>query len=400
MKFLLTLSLIIFANLAPYCQLEDYSFGDGFRYKAKDTTFSIKAAFRFQLLSKSDWDVRNDDLGNIGNLQSNFLVRRARLKFKGFAFTPKLKYKMELGLTNRDVNTSDPVYEGGGANIMLDAFVDWNFYGGFSLRAGQTKLPGNRERVISSANMQFVNRSILNSRFTLDRDIGVGLIYRKTLGKQFGLELIGTFSQGEGRNVIAGNLGGYEYTFRTEFLPFGQFHKKGDYVGSAIYREEKPKLSIGITVDQNDQAGRSRGNKGSFLPGNAELETLQTAFVDFMFKYSGFSMMGEYVLRDTKDRTSVYLDESGQNELGYYYTGAALNLQAGWMFKNNVEIAGRYARLSPTENAIGVDESHYFLALSKFIVGHKLKVQTDVGYIQKDLVEDGVMWRVQFDLHL
>lgn len=70
------------------------------------------------------------------------------------------------------------------------------------------------------------------------------------------------------------------------------------------------------------------------------------------------------------------------------------------MFKNNVEIAGRYVRLTPTHDLIGVDENHYFLALSKFIVGHKLKIQTDVGYMQKDVVDDGLMWRVQFDLHL
>jgi hypothetical protein len=303
-------------------------------------------------------------------------------------------------LTNRDIDNKNTAYFGGGSNVILDAYVDWNFYGGFTLRAGQAKLPGNRERVISSANMQFVNSSVLNSKFTLDRDVGVSLIYKKTLGNQFGLKLIGAFSQGEGRNIIAGNQGGYEYTVRTEFLPFGDFNKKGDYIGSAIYREEKPKLSIGITVDQNTNSARSNGNLGSFLPTNAAFETLHTGFVDFMFKYDGFSMMGEYAIRNTKDGTAVYFDTEGENILGSYYTGAALNLQAGWMFKNNVEVAGRYARLGPTNNTVGVNENHYFLAFSKFIVGHKLKVQTDLGYLQKDLVDDGLMWRVQFDFHL
>lgn len=400
MKFVLIICFSIIVDTIVFGQFEDYSFGEGFRYKAKDTTFSIKAAFRFQLLSKSNWDVRNDDLGNIGGLETHFLLRRARLKFDGFAFSPRLKYKFELGLTNRDINNINTSYFGGGSNIILDAYIDWNFYRGFTLHAGQSKLPGNRERVISSANMQFVNRSILNSRFNLDRDIGIGLSYAATLGKQFGVELITAFSQGEGRNVIVRNQGGYQYTVRAEFLPFGQFHEKGDYIGSAIYREEKPKLSIGITADQNTDAARSRGNLGEFLPANAQLKSLQSVFVDFMFKYSGFSMMGEYVIRDTEDRMPSYLDETGTSVAGYYYTGAALNLQAGWMFKNNIELAGRYARLLPTNNLIGVNENHYFLGLSKFIVGHKLKVQTDVGYIQKDIIDDGVMWRLQFDFHL
>ncbi|PHR49153.1 MAG: porin [Fluviicola sp.] len=400
MRFILTILFACLTSIFTNAQFGDYSFGEGFRYKAKDTTFSIKAAFRFQLLSRSDWDVRNDDVGDIGGLETNFLVHRARLKFNGFAFSPRLEYKFELGLTNCDINNPNASYFGGGSNVVLDAFVDWNFYGGFTLRAGQTKLPGNRERVLSSANMQFVNRSVLNSKFNLDRDVGLSLSYAKTLGKQFGVEIIGAFSQGEGRNIIAGNQGGYQYTVRAEFLPLGKFHKKGDYVGSAMYREEKPKLSIGVSVDQNTNAARSRGNLGDFLPADARFKSLQSIFVDFMFKYSGFSMMGEYVIRDTDDRNSFYLDESGQNIAGYYYTGAALNLQAGWMFKNNVEIAGRYARLAPTHDLIGVDENHYFLALSKFIVGHKLKIQTDVGYMQKDVVDDGLMWRVQFDLHL
>ena len=37
----------------------------------------------------------------------------------------------------------------------------WNFYENFELWAGQTKLPGNIERVISSGNLQQVDRSLI-----------------------------------------------------------------------------------------------------------------------------------------------------------------------------------------------------------------------------------------------
>ena len=40
-----------------------------------------------------------------------------------------------------------------GAQI-LDAYLKWNFYKNFEIWAGQTKLRGNRERVISSQNLQ------------------------------------------------------------------------------------------------------------------------------------------------------------------------------------------------------------------------------------------------------
>ena len=60
--------------------------------------------FVFKNLFISEWAVE-DETGGSGNLEdyeSNFLIRRARLKFDGYAYTPKLKYKFELGLSNRD----------------------------------------------------------------------------------------------------------------------------------------------------------------------------------------------------------------------------------------------------------------------------------------------------------
>ena len=45
----------------------------------------------------------------------------------------------------------------------------------FEIWFGQGKLPGNRERVISSGNLQQVDRSLLNSLFTIDRDFGFQL---------------------------------------------------------------------------------------------------------------------------------------------------------------------------------------------------------------------------------
>ena len=41
-------------------------------------------------------------------IETNFLVRRARLKFEGVAINPKFKYKVELGLTNRDHGSPIP----------------------------------------------------------------------------------------------------------------------------------------------------------------------------------------------------------------------------------------------------------------------------------------------------
>ncbi|HAH34606.1 MAG TPA: porin, partial [Flavobacteriaceae bacterium] len=133
--------------------ISDASFGKGLiNFVAKDSTFSMKFAPRIQARFNSQWDYDGDSYGDAAQ---NFSLRRARLKFSGFAYTTKLKYKVELGLSNRDVSGASE-FNRNTPRIILDAVVMWNFFQNFELWAGQTKLPGNVERVVSSANLQLI----------------------------------------------------------------------------------------------------------------------------------------------------------------------------------------------------------------------------------------------------
>lgn len=396
-RHFLIVALLSLIGSSVNAQLEDYSFGEGLRFTAKDSTFGIKASFRFQTLFQGEWNVNNDDFSDIGNYTSNLVIRRARLKFDGFAYSPKLEYKIELGVSNRDLDNEGSAYFGEGGNMVLDAYLKWNFYKGFSLRAGQFKLEGNRERLISSANMQFVDRSILNSRFTLDRGLGTSLLYDKTIGDRVELALSATVSKGEGRNVIAQNIGGYQTTFKAEVLPFGKFISNGEYKGGDLEREQTPKLAVAVAYDINNGVIRSRSNKGSFFDPTFQLEDLSTLFADFMFKYKGVSVMGEYVHRKTSDNTPSVLDQSGNPTGEYYYTGEAFNIQVGYLLKNNLEIAGRYTYLAPQDINIAPVTNNYAVAVSKYISKHSLKVQTDIGYYENQLIDDAIMWRVQVE---
>jgi len=51
----------------------------------------------------------------------------------------------------------------------------WNFYQNFELWVAKPNSPAIMERVISSGNLQMVDRSRLNSQFTLDREMGLQL---------------------------------------------------------------------------------------------------------------------------------------------------------------------------------------------------------------------------------
>lgn len=330
---------------------------------------------------------------------SGILVRRCRLKFDGWAMNSKLKYKLELGISNRDISGGPPSEFSSFSNIVLDAYIEWQFYKNASLRFGQGKLPGNRERVISSANLQFVDRSILNARFNIDRDVGIMLINKHTLFSDVVLHEFASVSQGEGRNVTSGYHNGFDYTFRVECYPLGEFHKNGAYIASCNYQEETPKLAVGITYSYNEKAQRERGQLGKFIDfesTNITPPDLQTVFVDLMFKYMAFSVMAEYAYRDV-DSNPILNDDN--DVLGTYYTGSALNLQAGYIFIPTWEISARYSKVSPAQ-IIHDRETQFTFGLSKYIQGHKLKIQTDCTYSDIENSQNKWLYRLQMELHI
>ncbi len=373
-------------------------FGKGlFNLVGKDSTWSMKIATRMQFLSISTWDEGTD--GGLVDPQQNFLVRRARLKFDGFAYSPKLKYKLELGLSNNDISGANQ-FTSDAPRYILDAVVMWNFYENFELWVGQTKLPGNIERVISSGNLQQVDRSLLNSQFNIDRDLGIQLRHFFNLSENFLVREKLAISQGEGRNITTGNLGGHQFTARLELLPFGKFKSNGEYSASDQKREKKPKLMLAATYDINKNAVRTRSNLGSFMMNDLGFfETdISTFFLDAMFKYNGFSFMAEYAKRGADDPLAK--DSDGTLTGDEVQIGNGLNLQTGYLFKNNWEVSGRYTNIQLDEVITGINlQTQYTLGLSKYIVGHKLKVQTDLSYLSLDGGTDRLMYRLQFDIH-
>lgn len=383
-----TLALLTFGSTNAQ-SINESKFGKGLQFMAADSSFSMKIGARFQVLYQGGENTTTN------NWDDRFLIRRARLKFEGFAYSPKLEYKIELGLSNSDIGSDIPEQTNNADNIILDAVAKWHITPNLSLWIGQTKLPGNRERVISSQKMQFVDRSLLNSRFNIDRDAGLQLHHEHQLGTII-LREIGSLSMGEGRDITINNSGGYDYTGRFEILPLGDFESEGDYVGSDISREENPKLSLAATFDYNDDATREQGQLGDFLSDTRDLRTL---FVDAMFKYNGFSAMAEYANRKAPDGPVVLVDEFGDVE-ETFVTGDAFNIQAGYLFPTNWEVAGRYTNYEPTNVTALTPEKQYTLGINKYIVGHSLKVQGDATLQKRDGRDDNYQFRVQMELAL
>ena len=399
MKQLILSFLFIPLGLSLQAQeISDTKFGNGMiNFIAKDSSFSVKFAPRVQSRYQSEWSYNGEDYDPV---DINFSVRRARLKFGGFAFSPKLKYKIELGLSNRDISGAN-VYNRNTPRYILDAVVMWNFHENFELWAGQTKLPGNIERVVSSANLQLIDRSLLNSKFNIDRDMGIQLRHKLRLGGNWIIKEKFSISQGEGRNITEGNIGGLQYTSRLELLPFGEFSSKGDYSQGDLKREKSIKAMFGFTYDINENAVKSRSNMGSYLiqsSGGLFETDITTIFLDGVIKYNGFALTGEYANRDA-DQIEA-LEEDGRTKTGAVVgAGSASNIQGSYLFKNNFEITARYTNINFKEITRLSDLKQITFGVSKYVVGHSLKIQADISLLNASGIKDNVLFRTGFDLH-
>src|SRR5690554_6152059 len=373
-------------------QINIPKFGEGMlKIVGQDSTWSLNLAPRVQFLGSSGWYYQND---KFGKPVQDLIIRRARLKLEGFAYSPKFRYKLQFGFSDNDM-AEESHFTDNEAKLLVDAVVMWDFHENFELWLGQAKLPGNRGKMISSSSLQFVDRSIVHSKFGFDRDIGIQLRHHFDVSENFVIREMLAISQGEGENVISGNLGGHKYTARVEVLPFGNFTEKGDYIGGDIYREDKPKLSIGAMYDINIDAVKNQSNKGDYMDNNVGLHetNISTYFLDAIFKYRGFSLMGEFTYREADDPIARNSDGSlTGNEV---YTGKGLNLQGGYVFRSNWEIAGRFSHLVPTTRSVSnAVHNQFTLGGSKYIVGHNLKIQTDLSYTTADDKSDSLEYRI------
>lgn len=355
----------------------------GFGLVDKDSTFSLKFQFRIQnraaYYSVSDSDLTPDSF--------EFRVRRLRMKLEGFVVDPRLTYYVQLSFSRGDMDWRGPdnATINNSPNVVRDAVIFYNPTKDLKLGFGQTKLPGNRQRVVSSGDQQFYDRSIVNANFNIDRDFG----FFAHLTKDY-YALRGALTSGEGRNSLTSPNNGLAYTGRLEWLPFGRFTDGNDYVEGDLAREKTPKLSLAGTYSYNASALRQAGQLGNDL---FEARSIKNYSFDALFKYSGWAWYSEYAKRDVADPITVNPSDATKTRLilaGYGYMS-----QLSYLFKNNFELAGRFASVVPASstynnpsypsiNSKQIDQVE--LGITKYLNGHRVKIQGALVYFnQTDL---------------
>lgn len=355
-----------------------------------DSLFSL--VFRFRIQSRVGLAAPDDQLSNFS--EADFRIRRMRVRFEGFMLTPKLTYNVQLSFTRADQD-----WDNSGIPLVLrDAMINYAFTKNFTLSMGQGKLPGNRQRVVSSGDIHFTDRSIVNGAYTLDRDHGLFATYRVNLGKSPYILLKGAVTSGEGRgiantkefpNTVSPNAG-LAYTGRIEILPLGEFTNRGDYFEGDLEREPKPKLSIAASYHYNDRAIRTQGQLGKAL---YAARSFIGANMDVMLKYKGWAITSEYIMRKMDKNQSVFTKKSASDSL-WVIVGSGINTELSYTTKNMWEFVGRYAFITPNSKLqfVGKDGQkveEYCFALNKYFRKHRVKIVNEFSYYKRSTLVAG-----------
>lgn len=362
----------------------------GLQVMSKDSTFYIN--FRFRMQNRLGYYSKSATNLSVDRWEAR--VRRLRLRFDGFILSPKLSYSIQLSFTRGDQDFENS----GVANIVRDAIIYYKPHPKLQIGFGLNKLPGNRQRVNSSGQLQFADRSIVNGALNIDRDFGIKVYYYGDFGGRFHYNLKGAVSTGEGRSANFTD-DGLAYTARIEILPLGNFISGGDFSEGDLEREPTPKISIAGGYCYNHKAMRTGGQLGAFLYGQRSMGTLIT---DFLFKYKGWAYAAEYLRRTSTNAITI----NDEGDIRYVFAGQGTNHQLSYTFVKKYELAFRYSWLEPDAKIETLADTREILELgaTKYLKKHRIKVQLSMFYDVRDnnysLHNDKNSWGGLFQIEL
>ena len=377
--------------LEQLANMPNIEVGKGITFRPKNDSYEMTIRFRMQNMLGLHFNDR------FSLTEAEAQIKRLRLRFDGYIFSPKFVYSIQLGFSSYD---TEPI-PNGNMNLIRDAIVYFVPNSSWNIGFGQTKVKANRARVNSSSALQFVDRSIVNSEFGGDRDVGFFGEYYYGDHDSFALAAKASVTLGEGRNWNTTGLaaGGFAYTGRLELYPMGRMHGKGEYREGDVEFEETPKLMAGLGYTFNNRAQRIQGWKGAILDGD-QARDIGSYYADLVFKYRGFALAADYLGRHMFGQSAVI--SGGQ----YIYTGSGLNVQGSYLFDGKWELAARNSTMFPDgeiQPFVGYSLwNQSTIGLTRYIIGHSLKVQLDVSYnhMKNAPVAPSDRWSVRFQVEL
>lgn len=345
------------------------AFGEGVTIVAADDRLLLNLRARFQARFTH---LERDEAGSA----TTFEIRRARLLLRGHALTPDLSYYIQLGFSNQDTEPDLRL-------PLRDAYATYSGLRDLNVRVGQQKVPFNPQRVTSSSALQLVDRSIVQNELNLDRDVGVQVFSQDLfgLGGVLGYAL-GVFG-GDGRNRLS-DAGGLLFVARVQLTPFGRFD---DLVEADLARSPDPRLAIGAAVAHNSNTIRERSTFGGTYASRERVDQLHLG-TDLHFKWRGFSLRSEALLREADDDVLVgtvggaTVTDRTRSAWGYF-------AQAGYLVTDEVEVVARWGELRPLGRSAVQLQRETGGGVNWYVHGHDLKLQADYFYLWSARLADG-----------
>lgn len=404
-KIISVLALCLTASLVHTqdVELDSYKFGEGLRFTA-DEDHKIRISGYVQPYAESKQYTEADAEESM----NRFRMRRLRLRMDGVLPDERFSYRFQVDLSGAsEVGDSQSTN-----NYLLDAYVSYNVTNRIKLSFGQrSTYTDNRELFMSSRTLQLVERSRLTSAFSSIREFGFFAQGNFRTGGGSYLKPYFVLTNGDGSNAFEKDHGGLKVGGRIDFLPFGLFTNLGQFRQADVMRELIPKIVVGVNYSKNNGMSSRRGREsGAILYLNdADEESLPdyTKYgVDFMIKYKGFSVLGEYIKTEAdvptditqrvrnNGSTSTTFDVNGIQNVENYVKGrmmlgTAYNIQLGYLFKNGFSVDGRYTQLEADDNSFLNNGTfynrpkYYTIGLGKYLSrNYGAKVQASYTYIK------------------
>jgi hypothetical protein len=349
--------------------------GKGLTVTAADKRFQVTFRSRIQLRES----LQHGDAGTTNEVQ----VRTLRFITQGYVLVPELKYLIQLAFGTND-------FENGNSSPIFDAFVEYVKLRDLNVRIGQYFVPFDRARTIREFALQFVDRQIVVRELTLDRDMG--LMFSSSdlggLGSRLAYNLF--VGGGDGRNRFADVRNPYGVQKPSVLVigrfivrPFGSFDddQEGD-----LTRTPTPKLALGVAGGFNKASSRDHSTFGAtYTQGTFDYAH---GAADLVFKWHGFSLLAEGVVRQANRDTQTGTNADGDPVTEYSRSGFGYLVQAGQMVSPKAEATLRWDDLharSGTDpalvalvNAVG---RQLGAGVNYYLNGHAFKLQADYFYI-------------------
>ena len=314
------------------------------------------------------------------NFRYGFENTRTRMTFRGHAFDETWTY-----LIRTDFTRNEPALVQG-LEFLRDAWIRKQFTESFSVRAGQFKLPFNREELVGPEYQLAVERSGVNESLNIGRSQGIELLWNWQSSRfafvfsDGGADELGgipgLFAGGNSRDVL-GNQATlpnptntpalfedteWAFTARYEYLIAGSFIQFRDFT-SPIDEAFGMMVGFGAHI-QEDEANFSR------TPGQVRREWYAYT-ADLSVEWGGANAFASFIHHYAPN------DRQGRGPQNFF----GVVVQGGMYLTPEWEVFGRqeWGRIR-TDSFSTQDYWLLTLGMNYYIDGHDLKWTTDVGF--------------------